>query len=297
MKLLLQLLPGSDQIPAELIQAGDEVLLSVIHKLINSVWNKEELPYQLMESIIVPIHKKGDKTDCNNYHGISLLSTSYKIVLNILLSRLSPYIDEIIGDHLCGFQCNRSTTDKIFCIRQILDKKWEYSETVNQLFIDFKKASDSVRKEVLYSILIEFGIPIKLVRLIKMRLNETYSIVCLGKHLSDSFPIQNGLKQGDALSPLFSNFDLEYTIRKVWENQVGLKLNGTHQLMAYADDVNLLGDNLDTIKKNAKTLNDTSKEVGLEMNIEKTKYMLLSCHQNAGQNRRMKIANRSFENV
>jgi hypothetical protein len=71
--------PGSDQIPAELIQAGGKILLSAIHKPINSVWNKEELPDQWMESIIVPIHKKGDKTDCNNYRGISLLSTSYKL--------------------------------------------------------------------------------------------------------------------------------------------------------------------------------------------------------------------------
>jgi hypothetical protein len=100
--------PGSDQIPAELIQAGGEMLLFVIHKLINSVWNKEELPDQLKESIIVPIHKKGDKTDCNNYRGISLLSTSYNILLNILSSRLVPYIDEITGDHQCGFRRNRT---------------------------------------------------------------------------------------------------------------------------------------------------------------------------------------------
>jgi hypothetical protein len=78
---------------------------------------------------------------------------------------------------------------------------------------------------------------------------------------------------------------------------VGLKLNGKHQLLAYADDVNLLGDNTDTVKKNTETLIDASKEVGLEINEDKTKYMLLSRHQNVGQNRDVKIANRLFENV
>jgi hypothetical protein len=90
----------------------------------------------------------------------------------------------------------------------------------------------------------------KLVLLIKLCLLETYSKVRIGKHLSDSFPIQNGLKQGDALSPQLFNFALEYAIRKDQVNQVGLKLNGIHQLLAYADDVNLLGDNIDTVNKN-----------------------------------------------
>jgi hypothetical protein len=114
--------PGVDQIPAELSQAGGGRLRSEIHKLIKLIWNKEELPHQWKESTVVPIHKKGDKTDCSNYRGISLLSTSYKILSNILLARLTPYADEIMGDHQSGFRCNRSTSGQIFYIRQILEK-------------------------------------------------------------------------------------------------------------------------------------------------------------------------------
>jgi hypothetical protein len=100
-------------------------------------------------------------------------------------------------------------TDQILYIRQITEKKWEYNGTVRQLLIDFRKAYDSVTKEVLYSILIQFGMTRELAGLIKMCLNETYSTVRMGKLQSDKFPIQNGLKQGDALSPLLFNFALE----------------------------------------------------------------------------------------
>jgi hypothetical protein len=88
---------------------------------------------QWKESIIIPTDEKGDKADCNNYCGISLLSISYKILSNIFLSLLSQYINEIIGDY-----------------------PWEYSDTVFQLFVDFKKAYVSVKGEVLYNRLIEF---------------------------------------------------------------------------------------------------------------------------------------------
>jgi hypothetical protein len=98
-------------------------------------------------------------------------------------------------------------------IQQIPEKKWEYNGTELQLFIDFKKAYDSVRREVLYSILIEFGIPRKLVVLIQMCLNETYITVRIDKYQHEMFPIQKGLKYGHALSPLLFNFSLNTPLR------------------------------------------------------------------------------------
>jgi hypothetical protein len=156
--------PGSIQIPAELIQTEGETLRSKIHKLINSIWNKEEVCDQWKESITVPVHKNGDKIDCSNYRGISPLSTSFVILSNILLSKLIPYVEKLLGIMSVGFL------------------------VTDQLLISFDK-------------------------------------------LSDKFPIQNGRKQGDALSPLFFNPVLKYSIKKVQKKQVRLKLNGTHQLL------------------------------------------------------------------
>ena len=123
----------------------------------------------------------------------------------------------------------------------------------------------------MYNILIAFGIPMKLLRPIKLCLVATYSRYRVGQNLSDMFPICNGLKQGDALSPLLSNFALECAIRRVQANHDGLKLHGTYQLLVYAHVVNMLGGSVHTIKENAEALVMASKVIGLEVNADKTK--------------------------
>ena len=119
---------------------------------------------------------------------------TYKILTNILLSRLIPYADEIFGYHQRGFGRISSTTDHIFCIRQTLEKKIGINEVVHQLFMNFKKSYDSVMKEVLYNILIDFAFTMKLIRLMNMFLTEKYSRGRVGWNFSDMFPVRNGLK-------------------------------------------------------------------------------------------------------
>jgi hypothetical protein len=131
---------------------------------------------------------------------------------------------------------------------------------ISSLYIDFKKAYDLVRREVLYNILTEFGIPMKMERLIKMCLTETCSRVRVAKNLSDMFLINNGLKQRDAIPPLLFNFALEYAIRRVQIIQYGLKLNGTYQILLHADDVNVLGRVIHGIKKETEAFLLSSNE-------------------------------------
>jgi hypothetical protein len=159
----------------------------------------------------------------------------------------------------------------------------------------FKRAS--VRKEISYNTLFELGIPWKLVGLIKTCLNENCNTVRIDKNLSRKYPIQNVLKLGDALSSLLFNTGLEYASRGVQENQEGLNLNGTDQLLSCADDVNIVGENIDTTQKNKEALLDAGKEVGLDVNPEKTKYMLRPPYQKAGQIHCLNNANSSFEDM
>jgi len=119
----------------------------------------------------------------------------------------------------------------------------------------------------------------------------------VGKNVSDRFPIRNGLKQGDALSPTLFNFALEYAIRRVQVHQDGLKLNGTHQLLVYADDVNVLGGSIHTLKENSEALVAATREIGLEVDADKTKYMVVSRDQNAGRIHSVRIDNSTFDRV
>lgn len=226
------------------------------------------------------MYKKGDKLECGNYRGITLLNTAYKVFANILYSRLLPYAEENIGEYQCGFRNDRSTTDQLFAIRQILEKCREFSVITHHLFVDFKAAYDSVSRTMLWGIMEEFGFPKKLISLTRLTLSEVISKVRVRGKVSFAFGTDDGLRQGDPLATLLFNIVLEKAIRNTCVDKDGNIFTKSCQLLAYADDVDIIGRNAEHVKQTFISLTNAASSVGLRVNVNKTKYMMVPKQDN-----------------
>lgn len=173
------------------------------------------MPEEWKTGIITVLHKKGDTTNCENYRGLSLLNTAYKIFSRILFVRMGQAIDDICGEYQAGFRRNRSVTDHLFTIRQIIQKSNEFGIDIHMLFVDFKKAYDSIRHDYIWRALEELGLSQKFIRLVKVTLNGANAKVRFCGTTSSQFPVNVGLRQGDGLSVLLFNLVLEHIMRKV----------------------------------------------------------------------------------
>ncbi|KAL4142816.1 hypothetical protein QTP88_005213 [Uroleucon formosanum] len=257
--------PGSDSIPSELIKYGGDDIYNFIYRICLRVWQEEKIPENWNEAIIIPLHKKGDKTECNNYRGISLLNSVYKIFSKVLLNRLIPYAEECLGEYQSGFRKGRSTIEQLSVIAQIIEKKYEFRQNMWQMFVDFRKAYDSIHRNSLYNIMEEFGFPDKLINLTKLAMEGVKYQVRVDNFMSEAFSVETGLKQGDALSPLLFNIALEKAIRVLQNESRGLNVD-EHQIkvLGFADDLNILGDSLDDTYLGVllSTKNDWSREIG-----------------------------------
>ena len=273
--------PGCDEIPAELLKNGGEVLEKEIYRLIKEIWNKERLPTKWQKGIIIPIYKKGSKLECANYRGISLLCVLYKVYTRILLKRLKPYTEQELGEYQCGFRHNRSTTDHIHTVRQLMEKYYEYDKTLYQLFVDFRQAYDSVHRPSLWHIMAELNIPAKLISLIKTCYIGSSCTVRIGRKETESFNIHSGLRQGCMLSPLLFNLVLEKAVRQSTNHPGGARLsNGQITHLAYADDVDVVAETVEEVNEFFSVFQRTAEQIGLKCNEQKTEILKLSRNGN-----------------
>ena len=218
--------------------------------------------------------------ECSNYRGISLLNIAYKILSSILFMRISPFAENIIGNYQCGFRKNRSTINQIFTLRQILEKTKEFSIETHHVFIDFRSAYDAIKREQLYNAMSEFNIPNKLIRLTRMTMANMKRQIRIQSDLSDPITTKKGVRQGDSLACLLFNLALEMVVRKA-----GIQTNGTIfyksvQLLAYADDIDIIARSRKALKEAFLSLERAAREMGLRINEEKSKYLTTGVNKN-----------------
>lgn len=281
--------PGEDGIIAEMWKFGGEITAKTIHHVIEEIWKTGRIPDDWKCALIHPLHKKGNRMDINNYRGISLLPVAYKILSKALLNRVEDQVDHLIGEYQAGFRKGRSCVEQIFNLKSILRTRALRGQNTVIVFVDFKKAYDSIDRRTLFNALEEFGIDRKTREIIKQTLTDTISKVKFHGEVSDPFEIKTGVRQGDGLSPILFNIILEKIMRN-WEKALEAEgIQGIHlgrkgqnleiKCLAFADDLALLAHNKDDAQKMLDTLHEIAEKTGLKVSYEKTEYMEYRHHE------------------
>ena len=193
--------PGSDSVCAEMLKADEQETPRILCQIFQRIWDEEDTPDDWKTGTIIKLPKKGDLGNCNNWQGITLLSMTCKIFSRIILKRISAATDTILRQEQTGFRRGKSCIDHIFTLRQILEQSTEWNSMIYIAFIDFEKVFDSLHRESLWRILRHYGIPQKMVNVIKILYTDVQCQVACNSHMSDSFSIKSGVKQGCILSP------------------------------------------------------------------------------------------------
>ena len=290
---------GSDSLAAELLKNGGPNLVNALHEVIQRAWASETLPESWTKGVLCPVYKKGDKLDCANYRGICLLNTAYKVFAKILHDRMLPHANAVVGHYQAGFQTGKSTTDQLFALRQILEKCNEFNIQTHHLFIDFKAAYDTIIRNEIYVSMAELNFPTKEIRLFRATLNTVLCCVKIQNDCSEYFETRQGLRQGDVLSTLAFNVVLEAIVRRAKLQTTGTIFNKTTQILAFADDIDIIGRSQAAVREAYLALEREANKVGLKVNEAKTKYMIAAGNsrtvRDAGQS--VVIGDKTFEVV
>ncbi|CAH2091439.1 unnamed protein product [Euphydryas editha] len=265
--------PGPDEITNEILKGTLESVVPLLTKIYNDILLSGYIPEQWETSHIVLIYKKGLKEDIGNYRPISLMTNIYKVFSKIILDRISTTLDENQPMEQAGFRKNFSTIDHIHTVKQIVEKYNEFNKPLYMAFIDYTKAFDSISHEAIWDSLESQGIPTFYIKTIKSIYANSKARIKL-ESLGEPFKIERGVRQGDPLSPKLFSAVLENVFRKLdWEGY-GLRIDGRKlNHLRFADDIVLFEENPSKLQKMIDELNNESNNVGLFMNIKKTKLM------------------------
>ena len=284
---------GKNGILPELVKSSGGDIMDYILDLFNTVWNDQRVPDEWRDAMLVPIPKKGDLTQCDNWRGISLLDVVGKLFAKVIQKRLQRVVEDALPDSQCGFRSGRGCIDMIFCTRQLVEKAREHNTKVYLLFVDLRKAYDSVPREALWVMLRKYSIPPVMVKLLQSLHDGMQAEVTIDGYVTPEIEVQNGLRQGCTIAPTLFNLYFNLVIES-WRQRcqtfgvdVLYKCNGklvgertrrpstmTVTALLFADDAAAVSTTREDIERAAHVLDEVTSEWGLRMNMPKTKLMV-----------------------
>ena len=261
-------------IPAELLKFGGDAMARGLHTVLTAIWQSGTIPPDLLKGVVIPFWKgKGDRWDCGNHRGITLLSVPGKVLALILLGRIRDHLLMHQRPEQSGFTPGKSTIDRILALRIIVERHREFNRGLLAAYIDLKKAFDSVHRESLWEILRLRGIPTKIIELIASLYTGTESAVRCGGGISSFFPVNSGVRQGCVLAPTLFNTCMDWIMdRAVSQSQCGATLGNTKVTdLDFADDVAILSESLETLVVALDAFCNEANPLGLKVSWTKTK--------------------------
>jgi hypothetical protein len=275
---------GDDEIHPEILKRCN--LDDVILEFCNDALLNGRKPEQWSLLNLIPIPKSGDLREGKNYRGISLSSVVAKTYNRLLLNRIRPFLDPVLRYNQNGFRPGRSTISQILALRRIIEEIKNNNLNAALVFIDFKKAFDTIHREKMLDILKAYGVPERLVMAIGQMYQHTIAHVTSPDGVTEDFDIQAGVLQGDTLAPFLFIVVLDYVMRKALEGseeRLGFTLEPRRSRrigpqiitdLDFADDIALLGNNLKDAEELLHLVEASALTVGLGMNASKTKAMI-----------------------
>ncbi len=288
--------PGPDTIPAEALKGDIDTSTEMLYNLIGQIWEKEEVPQEWKDGLIIKLPKKGDLSRCENYRGIMLLSAPGKVLNKILLQRLKAKVDNKLRDHQAGFRAERSCTDQIATLRIILEQSKEFNSPLYSVFIDFEKAFDSLDRNILWQLMKHHGIPDKIISLIHSTYRGMECRVVHEGQLTDPFKITTGVRQGCLLSPFLFLLAVDWIMRRATEGKRnGIQWTLLQQLddLDFADDIDLLSHRHEHSQDKLTSVATHAAETGLRISTKKTKVL----RTNTSNQAPLKIDGQQLEEV